>query len=327
MTGIYIIENLINGKKYIGQAENIGSRWTTHIRRGSGLENGRTELLYQAMQKYGLSNFSFRILEECNITELDEREAYWIKEYNTYVYNPNSNGYNVLPGGSSNRIISDDAIKYIVKLWDSGLTIGEIHEKVKFCNETITNILKNHAPSYNSEESNLRTIIRPVGQSVRINKYNLKCELVGSYPSINAAAESINTDRTNIQGHLAFKTKTCKGYFLIKSSDDQKESLIKHLNMDSGKHQPVMQFSLDGKLINCYETMKIAADQNDTTEKSIRKSCKGEVKSTKGYHWEYLNSSIFDYISFCAPTEEQEYELIKKIFYTTEDGYAEEKFK
>lgn len=327
MTGIYIIENLINGKKYIGQAENIGSRWTTHIRRGSGLESGRTELLYQAMQKYGLSNFSFRILEECNITELDEREAYWIKEYNTYVYNPNSNGYNVLSGGKTSRKITDEAIEEIVNLWNQGLTIGEIHKKTLFCNETITKILKSYASSYNNKESNLRTIIRPVGVGIYINQYNLKCELIGSYPSITMAANAIHTDRNNLSKHLNFETKTCKGYIFIKSNEQQRESLIKHLDLQSEKHQPIMQISSDGQLINCYETIKAAADQNATTPKSIRKSCKGEVELIKGYHWEYLNSSIFQYINFKPPTKEEEYELIKRIAYTTEDGYAEEKFK
>lgn len=327
MTGIYVIENLINGKKYVGQAENIGSRWTAHIRRGKGLEQGRTELIYQAMQKYELSNFSFRIIEECDISELDIREAYWINVYNTYVYNPNSWGYNVLPGGNSTRKITDEVIKLIIQLWDQGLTINEIHQQVKFCNETIISILKDNAPSYNSNESNLRVIMRKVGVGIRINKYDLKCKLVGCYPSIMSAAASVNTDHNNLAHHLNFETKTCKGYIFIKSNENQKESLIKHLNLKSEKHQPIMQISSDKQLINCYETMKNAAEQNDTTTKSIRKSCTGEVYLIKGYHWEYLNSSIFNYINFESPTETQEYELIKKIYYTTEDGYVEEKFR
>lgn len=31
------------------------------------------------MHKYGISNFSFEIIEECDYEILDEKEKYWIK--------------------------------------------------------------------------------------------------------------------------------------------------------------------------------------------------------------------------------------------------------
>lgn len=86
-TGIYLIENIINNKKYVGQSKNIYARWSGH-RCDSKV---RDLPLYNAMRKYGLENFKFSILEECEINELADREDYWIAYYNSYV----PNGYNI----------------------------------------------------------------------------------------------------------------------------------------------------------------------------------------------------------------------------------------
>lgn len=50
--------------------------------------------LYLAMRKYGRENFSFTILEECELELLKEREIYWIEKLKTY-----DNGYNATRGG------------------------------------------------------------------------------------------------------------------------------------------------------------------------------------------------------------------------------------
>ena len=78
-TGIYLIENLLNGKKYVGQSKNIYARWSGH--RCDSKEKNLP--LYFAMRKDGLENFKFSILEECEISQLAEKEDYWITFYNS----------------------------------------------------------------------------------------------------------------------------------------------------------------------------------------------------------------------------------------------------
>lgn len=87
IVGIYLIHNKVNNKNYIGQSKNILSRWTTH-RADSKTKNSP---LYYAIRKYGLENFEFSILEECEIEELPLREDYYIDKYNAYV----PYGYNI----------------------------------------------------------------------------------------------------------------------------------------------------------------------------------------------------------------------------------------
>ena len=93
--GIYIIRNKINGKMYIGKSNNIDRRIKEHK---STYEQNRTpnKPLYKAFKKYNINNFSFETLELCPSEQLNEREKYWIKFFNTC---DSKNGYNILSGG------------------------------------------------------------------------------------------------------------------------------------------------------------------------------------------------------------------------------------
>lgn len=80
--GIYKITDLTSGKSYIGQSVDIKERFRQHIK--SALTYGKvTNKLYQTMQKSGVHNFIFEILEEVPRDKLNERETYWIEFYKT----------------------------------------------------------------------------------------------------------------------------------------------------------------------------------------------------------------------------------------------------
>ena len=94
MIGIYKITNKINGKSYIGQSIDIERRWREHKKNIGSSKNP----LYLDFKKYGLENFSFEILEECKVKDLDEKEIYWIKRYDSH-----NKGYNLTDGGQFNK--------------------------------------------------------------------------------------------------------------------------------------------------------------------------------------------------------------------------------
>ena len=79
-TGIYKITNIENQMCYIGQAANIADRWKQHIKRGVGAETPTRNKLYPAMASFGVENFTFEIVEECDRNMLNDREDYW-QEY------------------------------------------------------------------------------------------------------------------------------------------------------------------------------------------------------------------------------------------------------
>lgn len=89
--GIYKITNSQTGECYIGQAVDIYKRWNQHCKAGLGIDTPPGNKLYKAIQEYGLQNFTFEILLECNRDELNEKEKYFISLYqaDTYGYNGN----------------------------------------------------------------------------------------------------------------------------------------------------------------------------------------------------------------------------------------------
>lgn len=92
MTGIYYWKNKITNKYYIGQSIDISKRLTQH--KWAYQQQNQKYPLYIEMRNYGIENFEWGILEECSIDELDQKEIYWIKKFNSYL-----DGYNLTSGG------------------------------------------------------------------------------------------------------------------------------------------------------------------------------------------------------------------------------------
>lgn len=88
--GIYKITNLINQKVYIGQAKDCRKRWLEHCKCGLGIDTPQANKLYQAMLKDGLENFTFELLEECDPSDLDQNEQYFIEMFNSIDWGYNS---------------------------------------------------------------------------------------------------------------------------------------------------------------------------------------------------------------------------------------------
>jgi len=87
MISTYCITNLINGKQYVGWSSDVERRWREHRSCGST----SSLLLKRAIKKYGVSNFKFDILEECETEEeAKQKEIEYIARLSTF-----ENGYNL----------------------------------------------------------------------------------------------------------------------------------------------------------------------------------------------------------------------------------------
>lgn len=95
MIGIYKYQNKINDKIYIGQSVNIERRYLQHIQDAKNRPEKGTGIDI-AINKYGINNFTFEIIEECPVEQLNEREKFWIEYFDSY-----NNGYNRTIGGDS----------------------------------------------------------------------------------------------------------------------------------------------------------------------------------------------------------------------------------
>ena len=110
--GIYKVTNKINGKVYIGQSVDIGRRWREHMTAKDDI------YFHKAIQKYGVENFEWEVIEQCKKKDLDEREIYWIEYYDSY-----NKGYNCTKGGGGVSGGEDHP------MWKGGISLDPEYDK------------------------------------------------------------------------------------------------------------------------------------------------------------------------------------------------------
>ena len=115
---IYKIENLINGKKYIGLTNNIKRRRARHF---TDLKYGRHDnsFLQKEYIKYGVDNFSFEILfsDDVDYDIISKKEQEYIKIYDSYLngYNQNEGG-NFGPSNGGSHLVESDILNILSAL-------------------------------------------------------------------------------------------------------------------------------------------------------------------------------------------------------------------
>lgn len=134
---IYKITNIINNKSYIGQTiQNVKERFYQHCATKCSKEV-LNMTIHKAIMKYGKDNFIIEVIEETDKENLNDREIYWIKYFNTYY-----NGYNSTEGGQSGiKHYKDLDIKSIIELYTKGKSLRFIGNKFNVDKQTIKDLL------------------------------------------------------------------------------------------------------------------------------------------------------------------------------------------
>src|ERR1017187_2237510 len=97
MCFIYKITHKINNKAYIGQTTKpLEKRWKDHLYDSYTVI--RRSKFHDAIRDSFEEDWLVEIIEECSEELLNEREAFWVKLYNTY-----EEGYNSTPDGQKRR--------------------------------------------------------------------------------------------------------------------------------------------------------------------------------------------------------------------------------
>ena len=92
ISGIYKITNTITGDFYIGSSKDINRRWAEH-KCPSRWKQCKNNPMYLDMQKYGIENFVFEVIEEAEENFLKEKEQKFIEMLKP-TYNSNrANGF------------------------------------------------------------------------------------------------------------------------------------------------------------------------------------------------------------------------------------------
>ena len=134
---IYKITNKINGKSYIGQTiQNVKERFYQHCatKCSQAILN---MVIHKAINKYGKSNFTIEVIEEVESTNLNDRERYWIRYYDSY-----NNGYNSTEGGQDGiKLFKNLDTESIIREYKSGKSLREIGRLFNVDKQTIKDLL------------------------------------------------------------------------------------------------------------------------------------------------------------------------------------------
>ena len=179
---IYLITNLKNNKKYVGQANKILTnekpwgylgRWDSHIREAKTISKvDHCRFLNNAIRKHGLESFKVELLEECPMEDLDKREIFYISHYESLA----PKGYNLTQGGGKNKVESEETKKKRIEAHT-----GKIHSedtKSKISKNQIGN-RRNAMKRKNPEDNDLPKYINSIRKNGVIIGYSISAFPIG----------------------------------------------------------------------------------------------------------------------------------------------------
>lgn len=293
-SGIYCIENLVNGKKYIGQSCNLDWRWYDHKRRLIKQRHDNKHL-QASCNKYGIDNFKFDIIEYCDEDKLNEREIYWISYYNTYL----GDGYNQTLGGEGTRkvhtILQFDLNGNLIKEWDNGrIASQELNINATGIYGCCTHKYKSaggyiwiYKEDYNDKDDLEWYFNKNNHNNCNVIQYDLYGREIKIWNNI---AEIKNILGYNVIYCCLHTTYTSHG-FIWKYCDDDFEindeycyyarNSLKLLNS-----KPFNQIDKNCNIVKHYNCLNEAV-RDGYTERLVNECCRGLRDQYKGFLWVY----------------------------------------
>lgn len=298
--GIYCIENLIDGKKYVGQSIDIYVRWVAHKWKLNNSCHNNLHLL-RAWEKYGEDNFVFVILEQCERYELNQKEIYWIQKLNTHKY-----GYNLTDGGSGclGRVYTEQQIKdkcyailqldlngNLLNKWDRA---SDAADALNICCRSIHGAAgqnKKHKTAggfiwvYEKDYGNFSINSRKDLKESAVKQYRLDWTYVRTYKSM-ILAEKDGYSVSSISAVCRGVWKQAYGYIWVYDEVDV-DSYIPWYN-DHFNIKYVGQYDLQDNLIkiwNCAEDTKI----DGFSPAMVRANIRQKYKTHLGYVFKELS--------------------------------------
>lgn len=277
---IYKTTNLINGKIYIGQDKNNNPRYY-----GSG------KILNLSIKKYGKENFKKEILEECKSEDhLNEREIYWISNYNS---TDRKIGYNISDGSKEgDRKIGQEIFKNgIYDYWVDKYGKEEADkrreskiEKLKIIGKKGTTLTKKgRYDMWLEKYGKLEADKRHEEWRMKISQFQ-QYKLESGWKHSEEAREKISKARlgTKLTEETKEKLRKPKPKGFSKKISKIKKGVS---TGPSKRRKEVEQLDLDGNFIRTWES--ISKVEQELRIYNINAVCKGRQQTAGGYKWKY----------------------------------------
>ena len=292
---IYCIENMVNGKKYIGQTiTTIERRWNSHC---SASKCGE-QAIYRAMRKYGVENFRISMLDAARnadkdvlLSELNDMEIFYIDKYRTLTVD---GGYNSTKGGDN---VSEKVATPVDQYTVDGVLVNSYDSIRSAANATgvyegsISMNIMNHNKTgggyiwtRRGELPNLK--IKPL-YSKKIFQYTKEGKLVNTYDRVTDAARQLNIHQTGISAVLNKCDYTYKGYVWI--DEDH------HFTENTARHRKIVQYDTFGIIVNMFNNAAEAENCTGVDSASILQSCHGNYCSAGYYIWRFDGENFDKY--------------------------------
>ena len=297
---IYLINNNINGKQYIGQTiSTIKHRWGQH----TSCRNGHHNMpVVAAINKYGKENFSINEIKKYEsdtkedlLNILNNEEVRYIDEYNTL----SPNGYNITIGGnntSSSLAKPVDAYSYdgtFLNSFDSASEADRYYDlAVGSAIECCTgNILltgnKQYTFRYKGEPFDKFDVYH-YKRSTYIYKFDLDGNFIKKYSNATQAGSDLDNTSTSaasmILSVIDNPSKTAYGFYW--SSTGNFDFDIKNYR----NRVSIDQYDFDGNKLNTYisasEACKSIGKSIDYVSQILR-VCRGESSHAFNFIWRF----------------------------------------
>jgi group I intron endonuclease len=257
---IYQIKNKITGKCYIGQTTKLPeSRWKQHI--NSLAKKGGCPALKDAITKYGIDSFTFRVLIICFDDAIHLIEKEYIEKYQAQV----PNGYNILPGGQL-----------------GGGFLGKTHsaksiEKIKESGKKFREGNPHHFETYREKHY----------ESMK------KVDLSTCVKQSEKFKKAVREGRVGTHGPTSddIKHKIREGVLKYYKScpENHRINIEKHREiMTKARGKPIAQYTAENLFVKDYPSIKDAGRNSGINAKNIQHALKINGRKAGGFLWKYI---------------------------------------
>ena len=298
---IYKITNTVNNKVYVGQTRRtFEQRKKQHLK--SFKEQKTRTALINSVISHGVDKFIFNIIEECNDDNLDEREIFYINEYNSIV----PNGYNIQLGGR--RI-------YTVKNKNTnGRSVCQYTIDGDFINEFKS---ASHAETYTTIDSSrilkcchnkaissgkfrwsfeklekLEPIVIDYSKYIphiakrNVYQFDLNGKILNMFLSIKEASEKTSTSVDLIRHCISGQSKTTHKLYQWSYEENKEKIVLK------GRGMNVYKYNKDGLLLEEFTSIKDAVENTNITRNSLTNYLKNNTKDLlNDFIWSFEKKS------------------------------------